>query len=229
MASIDRTAYPQFKCNHVVRELVALYSINEPEVAFILKHARQPARRLTLAILLKSFQRLRYFPALDEVPAGVLRHIRGNLKFRIQVKPAQPSTVTLYRYHSLIRQYLGFHAFEEGGLDVAARAMRDAAAVMDHPPDLINVAIEQLVTANIALPAFSTLDRLARRVRTLVNSRFFAQIAQRLTAEEKARLDGLLQTGSKAGKSPLQEVKRLPKRSSLKHFQELIDHMAQLL
>lgn len=228
MASIDRTAYPQFKRNPVVRELVALYSINESELAFIVKHARQPASRLTLAILLKSFQRLCYFPSFDEVPAAVLRHIRGALKFRIQVKPTQPSAVTLYRYHALIRQYLDFRAFEENGLDVAARAMRDAAAVMDHPPDLINAAIEQLVTTRIALPAFSTLDRLARRVRTLVNSRFFAQIAQCLSSEEKERLDSLLKAGGKAGKSPLQEVKRLPKRSSLKHFQELIDHMAQL-
>jgi len=130
MASIDRTAYPQFKRNPVVRELVALYSVNEPELAFIVKHARQPASRLTLAILLKSFQRLRYFPALDEVPAAVVRHIRGALKFRIQVKPTQPSAVTRYRYHALVRQHVDFRAFEDGGLDVAARAMRDAAAVM---------------------------------------------------------------------------------------------------
>ncbi|KZC17504.1 MULTISPECIES: Tn3 family transposase [unclassified Rhodanobacter] len=228
MASIDRTAYPQFKRNPVVRELVALYTVDESETAFIVKHARQPSSRLTLAILLKSFQRLRYFPALDEVPAAVLRHIRASLKFRIQVKPAQPSAVTLYRYHALIRKHLDFRPFEEGGLDVAARAMRDAAAIMDHPPDLINVGIEQLVTDRIGLPAFSTLDRLARRVRALVNGQLFATIAQRLTADEKARLDGLLQAAGKAGKSPLHEVKRLPKRSSLRHFQELIDHMERL-
>lgn len=34
-----------------------------------------------------------------------------------------PSAVTLHHYHALIRQYLDFRAFEEGGLDVAARAM----------------------------------------------------------------------------------------------------------
>lgn len=138
------------------------------------------------------------------------------------------SAVTLYRYHALIRKHLDFRPFEEGGLDVAARAMRDAAAIMDHPPDLINVGIEQLVTDRIGLPAFSTLDRLARRVRALVNGQLFATIAQRLTADEKARLDGLLQAAGKAGKRPLHEVKRLPKRSSLRHFQELIDHMERL-
>jgi hypothetical protein len=50
--------------------------------------------------------------------------------------------------------------------------MRVAAAVMDNPADLINVGIEQLVRDRVELPALATLDRLARRVRTLVRSAF---------------------------------------------------------
>lgn len=228
MAAIERTAYPQFKRNPVVRELLASYSLTESELAFTGQHARQAANRLTLAILLKSFQRLHYFPALEEVPAAVVRHIRGALKFRVQVKPAQLSGVTLYRYHAAVREHVDFRAFEDGGLDVAARSMLNAASVMDHLPDLINVGIEQLVTERIALPAFATLDRLARRIRTLVNRKIFSTIDQRLTPDEKAKLDALLEADDQAGKSPLYDVKRLPKRSSLKHFQALIDHMEQL-
>jgi len=82
MASIERTAYPQFKRNPVVRELVAAYTPTDPELAFVAQNTRQPAHRLTLAILLKTFQRLGYFPALDEVPPAVVRHIRGALKLR---------------------------------------------------------------------------------------------------------------------------------------------------
>ena len=75
MASIERTAYPQFKRNPVVRELVAAYTPTDAELAFITENARQPGHRLALALLLKSFQRLGYFPAVDEVPAAVVRHI----------------------------------------------------------------------------------------------------------------------------------------------------------
>ena len=99
---------------------------------------------------------------------------------------------------------------------------------MDNPADLINVAIEQLVRDRIELPAFSALDRLARRVRTLVNGRYFALIDKRLTADEKQRLDDLLVVTDARIKSPLQAIKRLPKRSSLQHFQELLDHIAAL-
>ncbi len=228
MASIERTAYPQFKRNPVVRELVAAYTPTEGEIAFVAEHARQPAHRLTLAVLLKAFQRLGYFPALEDVPAAVVRHIRNELKYRAQVRPAPVAPNKRYRYYQRIRAFLQVRAFADGGLDVAARAMRDAAAVMDNPADLINVAIEQLVRDRIELPAFYALDRLARRIRTLVNGRYFAQIAARLTADEKQRLDALLQVTDPRQKSPLQAIKRLPKRSSLTHFQELLDHIVAL-
>ncbi|KLB60567.1 transposase, partial [Xanthomonas euvesicatoria] len=46
--------------------------------------------------------------------------------------------------------------------------------------------------------------------------------------DEKQRLEGLLQVEQGRQKSPLHAIKRLPKRSSLQHFQELIDHIAEL-
>ena len=52
MASIERTAYPQFKRNPVVRELVAAYTPTDAELAFVAESTRQPAHRLTLAILI---------------------------------------------------------------------------------------------------------------------------------------------------------------------------------
>ena len=228
MASIERTAYPQFKRNPVVRELVVAYTPTDAELTFIADNARQPGHRLILAILLKSFQRLGYFPAIDEVPAGVIRHLRNALRFRVQIKPADIAPNKRYRYFQRIRAYLQVRAYADGGLDVAARAIHEAAAVMDNPADLINVAIEQLVRDRIELPAFSALDRLARRVRTLVNGRYFALIDKRLTADEKQRLDDLLVVTDARIKSPLQAIKRLPKRSSLQHFQELLDHIAAL-
>lgn len=228
MASTERTAYPQFKRNPVVRELVAAYTPTDAELTFIADNARQPGHRLTLALLLKSFQRLGYFPAIDEVPTAVVRHLRNALRYRVQIKPADIAPNKRYRYFQRIRDYLQVRAYADGGLDVAARAIHEAAAVMDNPADLINVAIEQLVRDRIELPAFSALDRLGRRIRTLVNGRYFTLIGARLTADEKQRLDDLLVVTDARIKSPLQAIKRLPKRSSLQHFQELIDHIAAL-
>jgi hypothetical protein len=228
MASIERTAYPQFKRNPVVREFVAAYKPNEAEINFVFSQIQQPAHRLTLAILLKAFQRLGYFVPIDRVPPSMVRHIRGTLRLRVQIKPAEVGKNTRYRYHELILAYLQVRPYAECGLDIAACAIRDAVAVMDNPADLINIAIEQLVLDRVELPAFATLDRLARRVRTLVNDRYFELIGSRLTDEEKQQLDGLLVKDRGTLTSPLHAIKRLPKRASLKHFQALLDHIAAL-
>ena len=62
----------------------------------------------------------------------------------------------------------------------------ERAAVLDYPSDLINVAIEHLAQERVELPAFSTLDRLTRRLRALVNRRYFTQITERLMEDDAA-------------------------------------------
>ncbi|GAE53217.1 dihydroorotate dehydrogenase [Xanthomonas arboricola pv. pruni str. MAFF 311562] len=41
-------------------------------------------------------------------------------------------------YYRRIRQFLQVRAYSDGGLKIAARAVYEAAAVMDNPADLIN-------------------------------------------------------------------------------------------
>jgi Domain of unknown function (DUF4158) len=48
--------------------------------------------------------------------------------------------------------------------EVAAGAIREAAVKMNNPPDLINVALETLVSQSLELPGFTTLDEMAARV-----------------------------------------------------------------
>lgn len=228
MAAIERTAYPQFRRTPVVRELVRTYTPTDAELEFVTKRTRQPGHRLLLTVLLKTFQRLGYFCAIEEIPPAVIRHIRGALKLRAQVKLDHIEPRTLYRYHAQVRAYLGVREFSKGGLDIATRAVVEAAAAMDNPADLINVAIEQLVRDRIELPSFSTLDRLTRRIRALINGQYFRQISSRLTLEEKQRLDDMLMVEPGQSKSPLQRVKRLPKRGSLTHFLDLLEHISEL-
>ncbi|WP_188795396.1 DUF4158 domain-containing protein [Dyella nitratireducens] len=65
--------------------------------------ARQPDHRLSLAVLLKSFQRLGYFPTMGDIPPAIIRHVRQALHFRVQVKPAELKKNTPYRYRLFLR------------------------------------------------------------------------------------------------------------------------------
>jgi hypothetical protein len=72
-----------------------------------------------------------------------------------------------------IRAYLQVLAYGREARRLAIHAVYEAAQTMDNPAALINIVWETLIKERYELPAFSTLDRLGRQARTLVNhSRF---------------------------------------------------------
>jgi hypothetical protein len=77
------------------------------------------------------------------------------------------------------------------------------------------------------LPAFSTLDRLARHVKKKVNDVFYEQVVQRLTNEKISQLDALLDRGE-SHYSDYNRLKKLPKKARLSEMKEQLDHLAWL-
>ncbi len=172
MASIERTAYQRFKRNPTLKELRDVYSVTPEENQFAHRVAKGAVPVLSLLIMLKSFQRLGYFPRPKDIPSGVINHIRACLNLSKDIEPNFHSK-SLYRHQKAIRDYLNVYSYGKYALHIATSAVHKAAQVMDNPADLINVAIEELIKERCELPAFSTLDRLVRRIRTLVNYRLF--------------------------------------------------------
>ncbi|HEY9830489.1 MAG TPA: hypothetical protein V6D26_07920 [Stenomitos sp.] len=94
--------------------------------------------------------------------------------------------------------------------------------------DLINVAIAELVNQRHELPAFSTLDRSARRVRTLVNGGFFQKVLSRLDDQQIQCLEGLLKADPQQSRSPYNALKQFPKSPTLSHLKALLSHLTWL-
>ncbi|WP_207556709.1 DUF4158 domain-containing protein [Paraburkholderia acidicola] len=101
MASIERTAYPLLKRNPSARELAEVYTPTDSELTLATRQVREPTRRLSFLLLPKGFQRLGYFPVVDEVPVAIMRHVRDALRFSGHTRPAMrkqlaiPSRVAL--------------------------------------------------------------------------------------------------------------------------------------
>ncbi|MEH7754733.1 Tn3 family transposase [Bacillus toyonensis] len=220
MTSIERTAYPRFKQNISKKELATIYTVTHEENIFAHRIARGESSVFICLAMLKSFQRLGYFPRPKEIPPIVLQHIQSGLHIPDEVAIKFNSKV-MYRYQKEIRQYLQVSTFGKDALHVATKAIYKAAHVMDHPPDLINVAIEELIKGHYELPAFSTLDRLVRRVRTLVNNQLCHTVMNRLSNQEKHKLDELLRTSQETKHSSFNYFKELPKSPSISHMKEL--------
>jgi TnpA family transposase len=229
VASIERTAYPRFKLTPTTQELLDLYTPTTEELAFAQQITRSPAYLLTLVVLLKAFQRLGYFPRLTEVPEAIVRHIRGCLRVGSDIAVGYDEPRTLYRHYRAIRAYLQVLAYGREARHQALHAVYEAAQTMDNPADLINVVLETLIKERYELPAFSTLDRLVRRVRTLVNHHFFLTVFDRLSVADCERLDALLIVDPRIRRSVYNRLKLLPKRPTLTHLQDWLDHLAWLL
>lgn len=145
MASIERTAYPRFKRSPSAHDLNELHTPTKKEIAFARKFARSETHLLALVVLLKSFQRLGYFPKLEDVPPASVSHLRSYLHLKPEVGPGYEEARTLYRHHRAIRDFLSVKAYGKEARHLAILAVYMAAQTMDNPADLINVALETLV------------------------------------------------------------------------------------
>lgn len=143
MASIERTAYPRLKRTVSPADLDEYYTPSAEEIALARGWTRGPSPLLSALLLLKTFQRLGYFPALAEVPQPIVDHVRRSAGLLPLVAP-ESGERALSTYRQAIRATLGVVRFEEGGREIASAAVAAAAAVKDHPADLVNVTVEEL-------------------------------------------------------------------------------------
>ncbi|QCH29399.1 DUF4158 domain-containing protein [Clostridium tyrobutyricum] len=67
MATIERTAYPRFKKNISKKELIKIYNLNSEEIEIAHRSAKGELQVTNFILLLKSFQRLGYFPKINEI------------------------------------------------------------------------------------------------------------------------------------------------------------------
>jgi hypothetical protein len=161
MTAIHETAYPRIRSNLTEKDLRELYTPTADDLAFIHDTTKSAVTALGLAILLKTFQRLGYFPVFDALPPRLIDHIARVMGTAHVESSLQQFDVSGYRWRHLplIRTHLRITAFSDGGRRVLVGAVLEGARSKDILADLINVGIEALVQARYELPAFSTLRR----------------------------------------------------------------------
>ncbi len=204
-----------------------MYTPTPADVAFVATHARGPAQKFALIILLKVYQRPEYFPELQTIPGAVINHIRAVMKYPPDLVP-DIAPATLYRYYAAIREYLEIKSQGKEIRHCAARAMHTAAQVMESPADLINAAIQTLLLNQCELPAFSTLDRMAWRIRRLVNRGIHQRIFARLTSAEQDAWSRLLEQDSSSPFTAFDRIKDAPKSATLTHLDEWLSRLLWL-
>jgi hypothetical protein len=127
-------------------------------------------------LTLKCFQRMARFCSRVEIPHAVTDHERHCLGLSPEVEPDHGAARTMRLHRSQVRKRQGATRDPRRARALAAAAIRGAAQVRNHPPDLINVALERIIEASLELPAYSTLDEMAANIRTEINEAICAGI-----------------------------------------------------
>ena len=229
MASVERTAYPRFRPSLTRAEVEVLYGPTDDELAFVRSHTRSDRGRLTLLALLKGHQRLGRLPSARSVPPHVRRYLAAELGLPIGTPLGARNRQDRHRYALDVRAFLGVRSYSERGAEIAASAMREAAATMSDPADLVNVAVEALVRDRVELPAFSALDRLAGRERERVHGEIYALVAGRLSEGDRTRLDSLLDVEPGGYLTGFTRLKAPPGPPTLKRVRERVRHLGELV
>ncbi|WP_214323656.1 DUF4158 domain-containing protein [Nonomuraea sediminis] len=146
MASIDRTAYPRFARAIGVRELAEVFTPTADEVEWARGKSQDDQHLLALLVWLKAYQRLGYFPKLEDVPVTVTQHIRCVLGLPDDVMLAEAAERSAKRHRSFVRARLGVD-YDSAGVRAVARR---APATMSSRMNSVSGGAELLMHAGAA-------------------------------------------------------------------------------
>ena len=234
MPTIQETAYPRLKSVVSARDVASIYTPTPNELALAEQSTRGEGSHLSFLILLKTFQRLGYFPLLSQLPPAIVEHIT----ILTQTQAALPELAgydlsgTRKRHLQIIRQALHIQIFGRAARHAMLLAMREAARTKEDLADLINVSIEvsieELVRKKYELPAFDTLVRAARHIRAVLYRDFYRHVEATLTPEEQACIDALFVAEPDTRFTPWNTLKQEPGSPTLTHLKLWLDRQIWL-
>jgi len=226
MARAERTVYRLLRPNFTQEELSVFFTPSDEESDWAKQYTLKLNARLNLLVNLKVFQYLGYFVPFDRIPEPILSHVRKTEGGSDAVKMRYETDKTLYRHRDLIREYLHVTPWGREATHIAIQKTMELAAIMDNPVDLINAVIETLIRERCELPAFSALDRLARRIRNLVNRKIFDSANAKCSTP--ALFDGLLEKEGDGSRTGFNRLKEEPPNATFAHMKDLTERFHRL-
>ncbi|MFF4794423.1 DUF4158 domain-containing protein [Streptomyces sp. NPDC001276] len=221
VTSIERTAYPRFKRLITAHELHLFFSPTREELAWASDATDGDEYLLALLLMLKSYQRMGCFPKVEDVPDMVVDFVRRHVELPEGTLPVYQAEKSAKNHRGLVRKRVGVLYDQAEGRRIVEQSIRKEAAAKNRPADLINIALEKVVESGLELPAFSTFDAMASKIRREVNSAICDGVHDRISPAERAGLARLLEERDGDGTTLFNRLKRPAQGPSWSHFKNL--------
>jgi TnpA family transposase len=224
MISPTDTAYPVLTASPSAGELTDAFTPDVFELKFAEERTREPAPRVGLLTLLKTFQRLGYFVKLVDIPRSIIRTIAQTAGYGDipQGLDRYDETTVRVRHMALVRAWIGVSAFDRAAFKTIVKSCVESSRVREDLADIINIAIEELLRKRYELPGFTTLFRAARSARATVNWSYYNRISQALESSTKVRIDVLFAKAEETRQSLWETVKNEPGQPTVKRVKRFL-------
>ncbi|MFF4283160.1 DUF4158 domain-containing protein [Streptomyces kronopolitis] len=219
--SIERTAYPRFKRLITAHELHLSFSPSREAS----DATEGDERLLALLLMLKSYQRMGCFPKLEDVPDMVVDFGRRQVELPEDTLPVYQAEKTAKNRRGAVRKRVGVLDDQAEARRIVEQSIRKEAAAKNRPADLINIALEKVVEAGLELPAYSTFDAMASKIRREVNTAICDGIHDRVSPAERSGLAGLLEERDGDGTTLFNRLQRPAQGPSWSHFKRLTSRL----
>tara|TARA_R110002020_G_scaffold167497_2_gene355840 strand:+ start:125 stop:1117 length:993 start_codon:yes stop_codon:yes gene_type:complete len=194
-------------------QLVRYFHLDDADRAFVAEH-RGDRNRLGVAVQLGAVRLLGMF--LEDpstAPTSVVSYAAEQLGLDDWgVIVAYANDRGRSRHIPRIRTRYGYRSFTYPG--VSFRLSRFLYALCwtgtDRPSVLFDRAVSFLLANKVLLPGLSVLERTVSRVRSRANARLFGRLVDKVTPEQRERLDALVVVPEGARQSPLDRLRDGP-------------------
>ncbi len=193
MTAIHETAYPRLKPHLTLTELEKNFSPIYSEKILMEESTREASitNKLGFMVLLKCYQCLGYAISIKNVPDSVTDYIGQAIGTTGSANLAHYTSSSRKRHRRIILKYLEISDDEQKRRYCMKQSALKSSIHKESLADIINDMIETLIKERFELPGFSTLERMARAARVLINRKLYAQITKGISDESKIFLDTL--------------------------------------
>jgi hypothetical protein len=226
MTSIERTAYPRFTKTRQIskKQLYDIYTPSSDELYLAEQHTNDAVNKLNFLVMLKSFQRFGYFPAIEQVPMSIIQQIAKSFGIEKALVVQYRSNRSAQSHKKLIREILGVKIYDKQAKNIILQIGYRVCLTLNDPADIINVMIEELIAKCYEFPSFNILDRVARHCRSKINNKIFEEISKSLPENLKHTYDSMISSASQNGKTVFNDIKKIPKKATINNVCDFIAH-----
>ncbi|MEM7175820.1 MAG: DUF4158 domain-containing protein [Chlamydiota bacterium] len=227
----QKAKYRQFSSKPNEMQLTRYFLLDENDLG-IISRCSGDDNRLGIAIQLTSARFLGAFlPDITRAPRNVKSFLANQLSIdSVSILKSYGQRETTKREHmALIRDHYGYHDFKPPWPFRLCRLLYARTWIGNERPSLMfDFATNWLIRNKVLLPGATTLTRLISEIRERATNRLWFRLSSLPSAEQKARLETLLQLKDSRRISYLDHYRKGPVTVSGPSFNEAIERFESL-